>query len=84
MNTTGFVALQMAKEPNNRVIPDIVYMRNVRGQTITILRELRNPWTATRVFNPNYLYEDVDCFADIRGHYYPNDVIPWSLVLSQR
>lgn len=76
MNTTDFVALQMREEPDDRVIPDLIYMRIIRAQTTTLLRELRRPCSASRAFKPNYLYEGVDYFANDHEHYYPNDVIP--------
>lgn len=84
MHTAEFVALQMAKRPEDRVIPDLVYMQSGRIYTITILKHLQKPRTASRVFGDGYLYEDARCFVDEHKRYYPNNVIPWSLVLSLR
>lgn len=84
MHTTDFVALQMRKKATHRIVPDIFYMRGLHGQSTAELRELQRPHAASRVFSAGYLYEDVHHFAENFSIYYPNDVIPWSLVLSLR
>lgn len=84
MRTVDFVAMQMRRQPDDRIVPDLVYMQHSRTYTITLLKRFQGPQTAARVFGDGYLYEDARRFAAHHELYYPNDVIPWSLVLSLR
>lgn len=84
MNTAEFVAKQLRTQPDDRIIPDRIYMQNIRIYTITLLKRLKGPHTAAHVFNDGYLYEGGRVFAYEPNRYYPNAVIPWPLVLSLR
>lgn len=77
MNTSEFVAKQLALPKPERVIPDRIYIADNRIDDIQALRKGLCPYNATDVFIPEILYGKAKYFGpNGPGHYkyYPNGV----------
>ena len=77
MNTSDFVAKQLALPKPNRVIPDRIYMRGNRTEDMQMLQEGRFPYNACDSFTPAIFYGNANYFGPIgagRHKYYPNGV----------
>lgn len=77
MNTSDFVAKQLALPESNRIIPDRIYMRDSRTEGMQMLREGRPPRNAGAVFTADVYYEKAAYFGPNgagRLRRYPNGV----------
>ena len=77
MNTSDFVAKQLALPKPNRIIPDRIYMCGDRTDDIQMLREGRLPHNAGAVFTADIYYENAAYFGPNgagRLRRYPNGV----------
>lgn len=77
MNTSDFVAKQLALPKPNRVIPDRIYIQNNRTEDMQMLQEGLFPYNANDVFTAEVYYENAAYFGPNgagRHKYYPNGV----------
>ena len=81
MNTSEFVAKQIAKRFTTRQIPDLHHMRHCRRQTCKYLALGYEAIHADAVFNETTLYESFHRFRKHPSRYYANDVITWKEII---
>ena len=77
MNTTEFVAKQLALPEPQRVIPDLVYIWDNRADDLELLRDGRFPYNASEAFRASVYYGNAEYFGPNgagRHRYYPNGV----------
>lgn len=77
MNTSEFVAKQLALPEPDRVIPDRIYVWENRSDDVETLRRGICPYNASDVFISAVYYENAEYFGPSGpGHhkYYPNGV----------
>ena len=77
MNTSEFVAKQLALPAPDRVIPDRIYMWNNKTDDLQMLREGRFPYNASEAFMNSVYYENAEYFGPNEAGYYkryPNGV----------
>lgn len=77
MNTSDFVAKQLALPEHTRVIPDRIYIWSNRTEDMQMLQEGRFPYNANDVFTAAIYYGNAKYFGPNgagRHRYYPNGV----------
>ena len=77
MTPKQFVAMQLALPAPKRVIPDRIYMWDIRIDNLRRLKHGYYPYSASDVFTSDFLYERAEYFGPNEpGHlrYYKNGV----------
>lgn len=81
MNTSEFVAKQMAKRFTARKIPDLKHVRYCRKHTCLHLSFGIEVAHAGSTFNTDWFFEGYRRFRARPDRYYANAVLPWETIL---